>query len=540
MALNKLPNKKILLVLLLLGILGSYTIFYSTNWGPYVVSDSTAYINAARNLIGGVGFGHLTPSGRFEYVAGHPPLYHLTLAFAGFIGLDMVSAARWVNILIYGLTISGLGLSIYMLSHSLTLSVLICASVFTSPILLDVFSGVMTEPQFLFFGMIGLLLLLFYIEHNNRLLILFAAIASSLSILARYPGLAFILAGAAFILSFSKKIWRHRIKDALYYLSLSITPTIIWLLWVYTRQHSSPPRQFSFQISNLWAELAPLRLDMVNVLWGWVPFSEYMPEISYRLKLFLFGFVSLCLITLLILALRKIKNRGEDWRMNKFLPIVSIFSFLFIASFLVIAFFYTFLALKPGLIARTLLIFQVAGIVTILSFIYLIGDVWSIKKYTQLISLALGLIITSSSLPRAIDVVSAYHEKGGGFTSQRWRSSGTITAVEQLPSQTPIITNDPDAILFFLERPAYEIEWTSFDKPTELLLPFGDDEDDAIQRLFKNKGAALVVFDTIYWQLYPFCVEETQQCLETLTQGLKHHSSSWDGDIYFYNPEPPE
>ena len=526
----KLPKKRILLILLLLGILGGYVIFYSTNWGPWVFSDSTAYIDAARNLIEGNGFGHLTPSGRLEYVAGHPPLYHLTLACAGSLGIDMVLAARWVNIFLFGLIILSLGFSTYLLTHSLTLSMLICSCLLCSPALLDVFSGVMTEPQFLFFGIVGLLLLVFYIEYNNRLLILSAAIASSLSILGRYPGLAIIIAGAAFILSFSKKNLRYRIKDVFYFLSISITPTVIWLLWVYTRPHTSPPRQFSFQISNLWNELAPLRLDMVNVLWGWVPFSDYM-EISYRLKLFLFSLVAFSLIILLILALRKIKMRGQDWRSNPFFPIASAFFFLFIAFFFVIAFFYASLALKPGLIDRTLLPFQVAGIVTIFSFIYFVGDVWSIKKYTQPFSIVLGLLIISS--------FSKYHEKGSGFTGERWRSSGTIAAVEQLPSQTLIITNDPDAILFFLERPAFEIEWTSFNKPAEMFSRFGDDKNDAIQSLFKNKGAALVLFDTIYWQLYPFCAEQTQQCLEKITQGLKHHSSVWDGDIYFYNPTEP-
>ncbi|OGO20094.1 MAG: hypothetical protein A2Z14_04715 [Chloroflexi bacterium RBG_16_48_8] len=38
MELMKLPNIRILLVLLLLGILGSYAIFYSTNWGPWALA----------------------------------------------------------------------------------------------------------------------------------------------------------------------------------------------------------------------------------------------------------------------------------------------------------------------------------------------------------------------------------------------------------------------------------------------------------------------------------------------------------------------
>ncbi|OGO20093.1 MAG: hypothetical protein A2Z14_04710 [Chloroflexi bacterium RBG_16_48_8] len=397
----------------------------------------------------------------------------------------------------------------------------------------------MTEPQFLFFGVSGLLLLRFYIKNNNRLLILSAAIASSLSILGRYPGLAFLLAGAALILSFHRKDLLTRIKDVTYYLSISIAPTVIWLLWAYTRPDTTPHRGFSLPVGNLWNELAPLRVDMVNVLWGWIPFSDLMMEIPYRLKLFLLSLVVLSVIALLILALKKIKTQGQDWRTNKFLLIVSVFSFLFIAFFIVIAFFYAFLPLKPGLIDRTLLPLQVAGMITIFSFIYFIGDVWSIQNYARILSLALGLLILSSFIPPSVEIVSQYHAEGSGFTSKRWRSSGTIAVVEQLSPDTPIITNDPDAILFFLGRPAYEMDWSSFNQPTEDFHRFGDDPDDPIERIFREEGAALVLFEGFYWQLRAFYGEETQQRMDTLTEGLKVYGSSWDGDIYLYNPKEP-
>jgi len=536
---TKIPTKKILLIFLLLGIIASYSIFYSTHWGPWVFSDSTAYIGAAKNLIAGNGLGNFTPSGRFEYVGGHPPLYHLTLALFGSIGLDILSAARWMNIVLFGLLILSLGLSIYLLSNSLVLSALISACVLASPILLDVFSGVMTEPQFLFLGVLGLLLLLFYIRSNNRLLIFSSAIAAGLSLLGRYPGLAFILAGTLFIFSFSEKDLQKRIKDVAYYLSISVAPTIIWLLWAYTRPSATPHRGFSFPVSGFWNELAPLRVDMVNVLWGWVPFSTYMSGISYRLRLFLLSLVVLCMTALLILALKKIKMQGQDWRSNKSLPIVGIFSFLFIAFFLVIALFFTFLTLKPGLIDRTLIPLQVSGIIVIFSFINFIGEVWSIQKYTIAISLLLGVLILSLFIPHSLEIVSRYHAGGSGYTSERWRSSGTIAALEQVSPDTPIITNDPDVILFFLERPAYEIDWSSFDPSEEDLHRYGDDTADPIERVFREEGAALVLFDGLYWQLEPFYGEKTQQRIDSLVAGLKPYASSWDGDIYFYDHVEP-
>ena len=128
---NRLPSEKGItrLIPLILGVLGGYAVFYGTQWGPWAYSDSTAYIDAARNLIGGVGFGHLTPSGRFEYVGGHPPLYQLTLAMAGAIGFDIIDAARWINIMLFGLLILIVGLSIYRISRSAWISSMICLEV---------------------------------------------------------------------------------------------------------------------------------------------------------------------------------------------------------------------------------------------------------------------------------------------------------------------------------------------------------------------------------------------------------------------------
>ncbi len=64
---------------------------------------------------------------------------------------------------------------------------------------------------------------------------------------------------------------------------------------------------------------------------------------------------------------------------------------------------------------------------------------------------------------------------------------------------------------------------------------YGDEMDDPIQKLFREDGAALVLFDAIYWEMYPIFGEETPQRLEAFTQGLRLYSDSWDGGIYFYS-----
>jgi hypothetical protein len=127
-----------------------------------------------------------------------------------------------------------------------------------------------------------------------------------------------------------------------------------------------------------------------------------------------------------------------------------------------------------------------------------------------------------------------HHRDGAGYTGIRWRNSGTIEGMQELSPNIPIITNEPAAVLFLTGRTAYEIEELSRTAPLTDYVRYGEELDDPVQQLFREDGAALVLFDSFYWQLYPIYDDETPLRLEAFTQGLRLVSDSWDGGIYFY------
>ena len=88
---KKFPIKDSLTLgaILFIGILGSLVIIYSTSWGPWVFSDSTAYIVSAKNMISGHGLGLYGPSGAFHPLTLHPPFYSLLLGLFGLFGADL-------------------------------------------------------------------------------------------------------------------------------------------------------------------------------------------------------------------------------------------------------------------------------------------------------------------------------------------------------------------------------------------------------------------------------------------------------------------
>jgi len=148
---------------------------------------------------------------------------------------------------------------------------------------------------------------------------------------------------------------------------------------------------------------------------------------------------------------------------------------------------------------------------------------------------ALVLIFIIPNIQSTIKLTNQYHQYGHGYTSSAWHSSLTLQALDGLPADIPIITNETAAVLLLINRPAYD--FCSFPCNQSGQLKYGDDLQDPIQRAFRNNGAALALF-------YPFC-GDPQDPLYTqmvehvipLTQNLELYFSSCDGAIYFY-PSP--
>ena len=98
-------------VIILFSLIGAGIMFFATRWGPWAYSDGVGYIVNARNLIRGDGMGLWRASGRFVLTSHHPPLYILTLASLGVFGVDPLTTARGLSVLLFALMILVIGLS---------------------------------------------------------------------------------------------------------------------------------------------------------------------------------------------------------------------------------------------------------------------------------------------------------------------------------------------------------------------------------------------------------------------------------------------
>jgi hypothetical protein len=115
-----------------------------------------------------------------------------------------------------------------------------------------------------------------------------------------------------------------------------------------------------------------------------------------------------------------------------------------------------------------------------------------------------------------------------------WENSAIVQAVEQLPKDTPVISTRPNILLLWADRPAYPL-LVDF-SPAFLTQsgPYGSDTQDPLQKIFREKGAALVDFNDLSPQFIQKYGKDSAPRLDLLVKGLVVYRQTPDATIYFY------
>ncbi len=530
----KFPNifTPTLLIIILLSIVGSLAIYFSTSWGPWAYSDSTEYIDSARNLLAGRGLGHSAPSGSLVPLTLHPPLYPLVLSAMGLLGFNLIEAARWLNIFLFGVTIFLSGSFTYALFHSSWLAISLSAAILTLPPLVDVSSGAMTELLFLFTATLGVCLLIIYLDLRRRYLLILSSISVGLAFLSRYPGAVIVVTCLIGLLVAGRISWKQRLHDILEFSLISITPSAIWLIWIYYQTKTLVARDYHFTL-DLWSNTIDLRKRLVEVFWSWLPLHSRLPSYSYNLA----RNVLICLIVLIFLlvsliVVKKVIFRKSTHSSPQEFTFALLWMIFIIGNISLLAASFLFTSPLPDLNPRTLLPVQFGLVVALLALMASFINEYHLPPAAGWSCAVLALIFTLPNARTSWKIINQYHVYGGGYTGESWHNSLTLQALTELPLNIPIITNESAAVLLLTERPAYDF-CTLPCSPSKQPI-YGDDPLDPVQKVFREDGAALVFF-------YPYCdihqaawYANTLTQLKSLTQNLTQYFSSCDGVIYFY------
>jgi hypothetical protein len=538
-------------------LLGMGLVYYATTAGPGVGGDATIYLTSARNLLHGEGLGWVEADGTFRLLPYAPPFYPLVLSAVGWVMPDLVSGARWLNLLLFGATILALSGLFYRQTGRFWLAGVLAGLLATSPVLLSVQVWAMAEPLFLLMGFGGLALFLFYQETHRRYLLLLSALLVGLALLARYIGIAFVAAvGIVLLWEFwrganwpaSLAAWNgeplsrmRRGADLVLFAFIALLPVVVWVVvdLALTGTVSSRSGQPASVYWQRFLEMGPA-LERIYLFWL-LPESvvNRLPWLA-RLILWLAPLAGLLALTNSF-SCRFAQMLGEEEPQQaarlaagaRLALLMALFSILYLA---ILAGVQIFTYPPVTLAARMLSPVHLAVLVLLAALAHLGLVIFSPGRRWLIVVIPLAVMALLGTYGlRGTLVAREYHQAGIGYNAPAWRNTMLIEAVRDLPASVPLISNEVTALMYLADRPAYTVQEIYQDQPLTLFTTFGEGPDEA-QRVFREAGGALVLFYETLDADFAMYGEQSGERLAVLTRGLYRYYEGEEGAIFFNHP----
>lgn len=256
------------IAILLTAFLGAaHMLIRTSNYGPEWDIDSFTYISTAENLIAGNGFEDFLQRPYID--AG--PVYPLSLAFFGLLGIDPIDTGRFINIIGFGLIILAIG---YLLERCTKIRILAwigSVAVMTSFSLLSSYEVLMTEALYTLVTLLAFIQMWTFLKSKDSPFLPLALSAgfTALVIATRYAGMAVLIAGIILIILRRNIKINYRLKCVAIYSSISLAIWGIWMirnwlssgLFIQTNRHQSSLLDYLNHFSNLFVSRT-LSLDL--------------------------------------------------------------------------------------------------------------------------------------------------------------------------------------------------------------------------------------------------------------------------------------
>lgn len=493
-------------------------VLYATGQGLTLKSDSVRYIMGAENLAAGNGYIRYTGSGSVKPIAVFPPGYSMLLAALAAAGLQILTAARILNLLFFPLSVFITGWLVYRMSGRWSLSIPAALTAAGYVESLRYHSMAMSESALIFFSLLSVTLLLLFLEHQKIWLLIAAGLVIGFTPLIRYLGAALLPGAVLAVLLFYRAPRRRRIGAAAWTFAAGSILTALWFLRNAIQTGSAMNRSLAFH---------PPPLDKVagyvDEVIGWfipaVLGSDWRPRLSH-----LAVFVAVASLAFLYLQFKKLRTK-EGVPETRFpyntLPLISFTYVMSYTSVLIISI--TFLDASLGGFQRYLLptlFFTVIIIAELAGMLLEMGQIWKVSGW---IFIVLWLTSSMMHFKETRDSLWEIRNERGLSVSIELNQE-TARFLEELNPDV-IMTNDIELVYLMLDRYAFMIpirvnDYT--DEPTsdyqEQMQAYSDKMED---------GAVLVLFEKIHTQ-------ENYASYEELTAGLELIHSSLSVEVFFY------
>ncbi len=477
-----LRRSGLLLLLLACGLCASLWMNWILSVGPGVSPDSTVYLETARNLLSGNGF---SVDGR--PLTHFPPCYPLLLAGVGLVmDGDVLLAAHWLCVILFGLNLVLLGATAFLMSGRNSLATFLAVLFFSlSPSFLMVHSMAWSEAPFLAFLLTSVVLLSVSLAQDRAGLLLLSAITLGCAVMTRYAGIAAFPAMAVALLVFGDRPLRERSRRALLYFTVALSPLLMWLARNLVVAASATNR--SFRVHPFDSHDVTM---LVTTVWEW-----FLPITSddSLIRVLVGGCGLLVLIgTLVVLGKETLRRpRRRPAAGTVFVIVCMLFLISYLAFLLVsISFLDAHTSINQRIMVPALVLITVAGIAVS-------------ARWRPVLPIALVLLSLSTVLHvrEAVLQVVHMHQYGQGYTERAWVESEVITYLKKVADDRLLYTNGPDVLRFLLHRRTTGIPGKVVPTTREANPHYTEQTREMIRQC-KNGTALIAYLDRITWRWY--------------------------------------
>lgn len=488
-------NLRVILLLILAFVFAFGAAGWCMSSGVGVSPDSVIYLSAADRLLAGEG---LKPIG-FHYsprvasgkpLISFPPTYPLLLTLSSIFSTDRLNGAKWLHAFLFAANVVLVGIIVYAGTGKSALATLCAVLLFqSSPSVLEIHMMAWSEPPFILFTLLAVLLLMLHINAPHYLLLIGSALSASLALTTRYVGITILPPMLLTILILENKPLRGRIRDCLILAGVGMLPLAAWLLRNLVVADSTANRSIAFHPMGF----SDIQILVNSLLVFWVPFVG-----NFYLKMILFFLFVGLVLSGIVLALKDNARHKEGVNIYAGTHMLAA---VFVTTYLLFLFAYNSLT-NPAvdLGSRVLSPAFVFGIILVVS----VMD--RLRRFGHRRSLWWGFLVLTFALVSvnalyAVSFAVQRHGDGSGFTSRMWASSESIEYVKTLSAARITYSNGIDAIYFLAGREALRIP--AKDDPTgRKNNPEFERDINAMRNDVMQNRAVVLYLDKITWRWY--------------------------------------
>ena len=413
--------------------------------------DSATYVMGARNILAGNGYTQFSGTEGLEHITDWPPLYSYVLSLIGLIGVDLVRAARLLNIALISLDLLLFAGFIFYGTRNKGMTLLACLLfLFSVPLFLR-YTWALSEPLFFTLILVNAILYCRFLVTHQGGWVAALGFGTALLFLTRYVGIfmTMVWLPAILLLSTPKK----RLINFVLFLAGMLPLVAAFLSQNYVRSRSLLGRGMDF--SYIQESTGKLVVGL-STLEGWFTTSGEGLR-SHGISLVIICMIGLALLAgMLASGLQLYKRQGRTGERPDRLAVL--FPFILAMSFYVILPIFTIIFADHTLnledrIMSPLWFFGLFILMLMADAIGRKGRIYQIVVYAFL------LVFLGFNIYKYQVVSTSLRSDGQGYLAEVWRTSPGIEYVKNTKHDL-IYSDEPLAVYALTGRIAYQVPYT--------------------------------------------------------------------------------